>query len=73
VAGNRKHHKVLGERIRLLRKSAHLSQEKLAEKADLHPNYIGEIERGEKAVSIDTLLKLAAALRVRVRDLVDDI
>jgi transcriptional regulator with XRE-family HTH domain len=48
-----------------------MSQEKLAEKADLHHNYIGELERGEKAASIDSLLKIAKALGVKVRELVD--
>jgi transcriptional regulator with XRE-family HTH domain len=46
-----------------------MSQEKLAEKADLHHNYVGEIERGEKAATIDTLLKLAKALGVRPSEL----
>jgi transcriptional regulator with XRE-family HTH domain len=50
-----------------------MSQEKLAEKADLHHNYIGELERGEKAASIDSLLKIAKALGVKVRDLVDQL
>lgn len=50
-----------------------MSQEKLAEKADLHHNYIGELERGEKAASIDTLVKIAKALGVKVRDLVADL
>ena len=66
----RKHRKVLGESIRRYRKRAGLSQEKLAELADLHHNYVGEIERGEKAVSIDVLMKLSQALRVRLRTLV---
>jgi transcriptional regulator with XRE-family HTH domain len=48
-----------------------MSQEKLAEKADLHPNYIGEIERAEKNVTLESLAKIAKALGVRVRDLVD--
>lgn len=50
-----------------------MSQEKLAEKANLHHNYIGELERGEKAASIDTMLKIAKALGVRVRDLVNEL
>lgn len=50
-----------------------MSQEKLAERADLHHNYIGEIERGEKAATIDTLLKIANGLGVRARDLVHDL
>jgi transcriptional regulator with XRE-family HTH domain len=60
-----RHRKILGENIRLLRKEAALSQEALAEQADLHHNYVGELERGEKAASIDTLVKIAKALRVQ--------
>jgi transcriptional regulator with XRE-family HTH domain len=61
---------VLGETIRSYRKQSGLSQEQLAERADLHHNFVGEIERGEKAATIDTLLKIAKALGVRARDLV---
>ena len=63
----------MGETIRSYRKNVGMSQEKLAEKADLHHNYIGELERGEKAATIDTLLKIAKALGVKVRDLVVDV
>ena len=48
-----------------------MSQERLAEKADLHPVYIGKIERGEQWVSLHARLRVAQALGVRVRDLVD--
>jgi transcriptional regulator with XRE-family HTH domain len=65
--------KVLGETIRTQREAADLSQEKLAELADLSRNYIGELERGETNVSIEALVRVAKALRVRVRDLVADI
>lgn len=70
MAAKQKHRRLLGENIRIIRKAAGFSQEVLAEKADLHHNYIGELERGEKAASIDTLLKIAKALGVRVCDLV---
>ena len=50
-----------------------MSQEKLAEKADLHPVYVGKIERGEQWISLHALLRVAKALGVRVRDLVDDL
>ena len=73
MARNPEHRRALGESIRIQRKKAELSQEQLAEKADLHHNYIGEIERGEKAATIDTLVKVAKALGVRVRDLVADV
>jgi XRE family transcriptional regulator, regulator of sulfur utilization len=73
VAAKREHRRILGESIRSFRRRAGLSQEKLAEKADLHPNYVGEIERGEKAATIDTLVKLANALRMSARDLLEDL
>jgi transcriptional regulator with XRE-family HTH domain len=68
VAARLKHRKILGNSIRELRKQAGHSQEKLAERADLHPNYVGEIERGEKNVSIDVLMRIAAALRVSIQE-----
>ena len=73
VAAKREHRKILGEAIRLYRKRAGMSQEQLAEKAELHHNYVGEVERGEKAATIDTLVKLAKALGVSARNLVDEL
>jgi transcriptional regulator with XRE-family HTH domain len=61
--------RVLGENIRLIRKAAGLSQEKLAEKAELHPNYVGYVERGEQNISVDALARVARALRVSMADL----
>jgi transcriptional regulator with XRE-family HTH domain len=63
----------VGEIIRSYRKQLGLTQEKLAEKADLHHNFIGEVERGNMEISLGSLLKIAKALGVRVRDLVKDI
>ena len=68
-----RYQKLIGEAIRLYRKKCGLTQEALAEKADLHPVYIGELERGEQTVSIAALMRIAKALRVRVRDLVKHI
>lgn len=48
-----------------------LSQEALAEKADLHRTYIGMIERGEKNITLGNIIKIAAALDVSVSDLVE--
>jgi XRE family transcriptional regulator, regulator of sulfur utilization len=73
VATSSRHRKALGDAIRLYRKASRLTHEKLAELADLHPNYIGEVERGETNISVDALVRIAKALRVRVRDLVADI
>ena len=64
------HRKILGEAIRTSRKDAALSQERLAELADLHPNYVGEVERGEKNISIDALIRIAHSLKVPMADLV---
>lgn len=47
-----------------------MSQERLAEKADLHPVYVGKIERGEQWISLSALLRVASALKVRVSELV---
>jgi DNA-binding XRE family transcriptional regulator len=73
VSRTRQPLKVLGATIRQYRTQAGMSQEKLAEKADMHPNYVGKIERGEQWISLHALLKVATALDVRVRDLVDGI
>jgi transcriptional regulator with XRE-family HTH domain len=65
--------KILGETIRAERIKARLSQEQLAEKANLARNYIGNIERAEYKVTVETLAQIAKALGVRVRDLVADL
>jgi transcriptional regulator with XRE-family HTH domain len=50
-----------------------LSQEKLAEKTDLSPPYVSDVERGEENISVDALARIANALNVRLRDLVGDV
>ena len=67
------HRKLLGAAVREHRKKSGLTQEKLAERADLHPNYVGEVERGEKTISVDALLRIAGAMRVGLCDLVREI
>ena len=59
----------LGVRIRTLRKAAGLTQEQLAEVADVSVNFIGYVERGQRAPSIKTLEQIAQALNVRPKDL----
>lgn len=67
------HRRKLGDKIRHYRKRAGLTQEELAEKADLHHNFIGQVERGNMETSLTSMLKIAKALGVRVRDLVSEI
>lgn len=50
-----------------------LTQEQLAERADLHWTYVSGIERGQRNVSIVKLYRIATALQLRVRDLVKDV
>ena len=72
VATRAFHRKLLAQAIRSARKKAGLTQERLGELADLNPKYIGEVERMEKNISLDALVRIAAALKLRVRDLVKD-
>jgi transcriptional regulator with XRE-family HTH domain len=62
----------LGGRIRALRQAKGWTQEDLAEKSGLHPTYIGGIERGERNVGLDNLLKIATAFRVHPSALFED-
>ena len=64
------HRKAFGNAIRSYRRKAGLTQEKLAERAELHHNFIGEVERGNMECSLTSMLKIARGLGVRVRDLV---
>jgi XRE family transcriptional regulator, regulator of sulfur utilization len=61
--------RLIGDRIRQLRKEKGLSQEKLGYISELHYTHIGSVERGEKNWSIDTLIKIAMGLNVGVADL----
>ncbi|MEK8216991.1 MULTISPECIES: helix-turn-helix domain-containing protein [unclassified Paenibacillus] len=58
--------KLVGTRIRALRKELGLSQEALGEKGGFHFSYIGQIERGEKNVSLLNLNKIAESLEVNL-------
>jgi transcriptional regulator with XRE-family HTH domain len=60
---------IVGDRIRELRKQRGLSQEGLGDKAGLHYTYIGAVERGEKNCSIETVEKIAKALKIEIGEL----
>lgn len=59
---------LFGMRMKELRKNVGLSQEELAEKAEISSKYISRIEMGQHFPSIDTLVKLADALNVELKD-----
>lgn len=56
--------KSVGQRIRNYRTQHKLSQERLAELSGCHPTYIGQVERGEKNATIESIGKIATALDV---------
>ena len=56
--------KFIGQRIRNYRTQQNLSQEKLAEMAGCHPTYIGQLERGEKNATLESVEKIASALNI---------
>ena len=63
--------RIVGTRMRQLRKSASLSQERLGRASDLSGKFVGEVERGEKSISIDSLYHVAVALDIPLRELTD--
>jgi transcriptional regulator with XRE-family HTH domain len=63
--------KLFGRRLRELRLARGVSQEKLAEMADLHRNYIGILELAKQSPSLDAICKLARALKIRPAELLE--
>jgi transcriptional regulator with XRE-family HTH domain len=61
--------KLLGQRIRELRKARGLSQEELAERIESGAKYVSALERGQKNVPVAVLVRVARALRVELVDL----
>lgn len=58
-----------GKRVRNLRTNKKLSQERLAELSGLHATYIGQIERGEKSPTLESIYKLSKGLQISLEEL----
>ena len=65
-------YRTLGAAVRACRHKLGWSQEEFGERSGLHPSYIGQIERGTKKISLATLQKLSAALKVKISDLLQE-
>lgn len=63
--------KLIGARIKEIRKLRQLSQERLAERVGVEPKQISRIEGGKSSPSMDTLEGLARELKVEMKDLLD--
>jgi transcriptional regulator with XRE-family HTH domain len=62
-----------GRRVRTLREKLGLSQEELAERAQLHWTYVSGIERGKRNPGLNTLARLSTALQVPLSKLMSDL
>lgn len=58
--------------LKKIRQNRNLSQEELADLSNLHRTYISSVERGIKNISIDNMEKLAVALNVDIRELLQN-
>ena len=62
----------LGIRIRPYRKEKHITQEQLAESCGMHPTYIGQLERGEKNATLESVYRIAKGLNVSISKLLEN-
>lgn len=65
-------YRAVGDQVRAARRAKGWTQDVLADLSGLHRAHIGEIERGETNVTLQTLKTLADTLGVKVRDLLQD-
>lgn len=65
--------KTVGGRIRNYRTKLGLSQEKLAELSGCHPTYIGQLERGEKNATLESIEKVAISLNIPLSRLFENL
>lgn len=64
--------KAFGLKVRMKRYELELTQEELAERADLHHTYISSVERGERNIALENIIALAKALSCSPRELMPE-
>ncbi len=64
--------KASGLKVRMRRYEIGITQEELTEKADLHPTYVGSVERGERNITLENIIALAKALDCSPKELMPD-
>ena len=60
---------VFGGRVRALREDRDWSQERMGEACDLHWTYIGQVERGERNLGLQSIEKIARGLKITISEL----
>lgn len=63
---------VFGQKVRTRRHELEMTIEQLSEAADLHHNYIGSVERGERNIALENIVAIARALKCSSKDLMPD-
>lgn len=63
----------VGKAIRRLREAMGISQEELAHRAGLHRTYVGGVERGERNLGVENLIRIARALAVSPATLLESV
>lgn len=61
--------KLFGQKVRELRLAKGFSQEALADEAGVHRTFMGSVERGERNISLENIVRISRALRVAPSEL----
>lgn len=64
--------RAFGIKLRMIRYQVGMTQEQLAEKANLHPTYVGSVERGERNIGLENIIALAKALGCSPKNFMPD-
>ena len=64
---------VVGKRIRAQRQKCGLAQEQLAERSGFHPTYVGQLERGEKNATLESIEKISKALDISLSEMFENL